>query len=94
MTAVAPDSSAPGGKRRFSIAALLQFDVARSLSTTLQDDLTALLRGLCGYREELSDNQKREFNGEFDNCPIISCFFIVFMFYRFVGTGQQRSLHD
>eukprot|EP01034_Spumella_vulgaris_P033898 gene33898-41812_t len=64
MTAVSSDSSASGGKkRRFSIAALLQFDVARSLSTTLQDDLSALLRGLCEYREELvNEKQKFEFN--------------------------------
>jgi hypothetical protein len=64
MTAVSTDSSAPSGKRRFSIAALLQFDVAKSLPTTLQDDLSALLRGLCGYREELSLNQRNEFNSE------------------------------
>jgi hypothetical protein len=53
-------------RRRYSVARFLGLESNQALlHTTLQEDLSSLLRGLCGYRETLlHETQRKEFNGE------------------------------
>jgi hypothetical protein len=47
-----------------SLANFLNLDIALSLSTSLQEDMSSLLRELCAYRETLGPSQQAEFSSK------------------------------
>ncbi len=61
-------------RRRYSVAKMLGLETnANLLKTTLHEDLSSLLRGLCAYRETLTNEaQRREFSGEY-LIPVLVC---------------------
>jgi hypothetical protein len=58
------DVNANTKTRRMSLANFLNLDIALSLSTSLQEDMSSLLRELCAYRETLGSTQQAEFSSE------------------------------